>query len=94
VKAAGRPSFNALQNYGSTETPIFYYVFDVMTIAGADITREPLAHRLELLEEKILPKLGEPIRYASELDVDLPDLIETIRTHGLEGLIAKRRDSC
>jgi bifunctional non-homologous end joining protein LigD len=26
----GRPSFNALQNYGSAPAPVVYYVFDVM----------------------------------------------------------------
>src|SRR5262245_8652799 len=27
---SGRPSFSALQNYGSAQTPIVYYVFDLM----------------------------------------------------------------
>src|SRR5262247_3517788 len=27
---SGRPSFNALQTYGSGTTPLVYYVFDVM----------------------------------------------------------------
>src|SRR4029453_4403444 len=31
----GRPSFNLLQNY-SPGTPVVYYVFDVMTLAGRD----------------------------------------------------------
>jgi bifunctional non-homologous end joining protein LigD len=30
----GRPSFNALQNYGSAPGPVVYYVFDVMVLAG------------------------------------------------------------
>src|SRR5215813_13803893 len=30
----GRPSFNALQNYGSSATPVIYYVFDVMVLSG------------------------------------------------------------
>jgi bifunctional non-homologous end joining protein LigD len=34
---AGRPSFNALQNYGSSRTPILYYVFDVMVLDGHDV---------------------------------------------------------
>ena len=28
----GRPSFNLLQNYGSSQAPIFYYVFDLMVL--------------------------------------------------------------
>lgn len=39
----GRPSFNALQNYGSATAPVVYYVFDVMVLAGRDVMREPLA---------------------------------------------------
>jgi ATP-dependent DNA ligase len=39
------------------------------------------------------PYLKEPVRYSSELEADLPDLIETVKKHGLEGLVAKRRDS-
>src|SRR5215510_14689843 len=33
----GRPSFNALQNYGSPSTPVLYYIFDVMVLAGRDV---------------------------------------------------------
>jgi hypothetical protein len=31
----GRPSFNALQNYGSAAAPVIYYVFDVMVLGVA-----------------------------------------------------------
>lgn len=47
----GRPSFNALQNYGSSAAPVVYYVFDVMVLAGQDVKREPLEKRRELLEQ-------------------------------------------
>src|SRR5207249_11069777 len=50
----GRPSFNALQNYGSAPAPVIYYVFDVMVLAGRDVKREPLEKRRALLEKKIL----------------------------------------
>src|SRR5688572_12039408 len=30
----GRPSFNALQNYGSAPGPVVYYVFDVLVLGG------------------------------------------------------------
>src|SRR4051812_5335875 len=36
----GRPSFNVLQNYGSSKGPILYYVFDLMLLAGKDVTGE------------------------------------------------------
>ena len=57
----GRPSFNALQNYGSASTPILYFfVFDVMVFEGRDVKAETLDSRRELLEQRIVPKLTEP----------------------------------
>src|SRR5215510_8874135 len=90
---AGRPSFSSLQNYGSSEIPILYYVFDVMVLEGTDVMREPLYRRRELLEQKILPQLIEPIKYSAEFHADLSDLIQSLRKLGLEGLVAKRKDS-
>jgi DNA ligase D-like protein (predicted ligase) len=90
---AGRPSFNSLQNWGSSKMPLVYYIFDVMVLQGLDLTREPLSRRRDLVEEKILPKLSEPIKYSSELDADISNLIQSVKKLGLEGLVAKRRDS-
>jgi DNA ligase D-like protein (predicted ligase) len=89
----GRPSFNALQNYGSAAAPVIYYVFDVMVLAGHDVMREPLEKRRELLEQKVLPTLSEPVRYASSLDAALPVLVQSVKEQGFEGLVAKRRNS-
>src|SRR5437868_8633912 len=90
---SGRPSFNALQNYGTAKLPLLYYVFDVMILAGRNVMQQPLSARRELLETRVLPKLNEPIRYSPELAASLPDLIESVKAQGLEGLVAKRLDS-
>jgi bifunctional non-homologous end joining protein LigD len=89
---SGRPSFNALQN-GTASAPLIYYVFDVMVLAGEDLMKEPLAARRELLAEQVLAKLDEPIRESPTLEASLPNLISSVKAHGLEGLVAKRRDS-
>jgi ATP-dependent DNA ligase len=89
----GRPSFNLLQNFGSSKVPIVFYVFDVMVLEGTDVMHEPLSRRRELLEQKILPKLSEPIKYSAVLDSELADLVQSVKRLGLEGLIAKRKDS-
>jgi DNA ligase D-like protein (predicted ligase) len=88
----GRPSFNLLQNY-SPGTPVVYYVFDVMVLAGRDVKARTLEARRELLEGEVLPTLGEPVRYAGELDAGLRELVHSVKAQGLEGLVAKRRDS-
>jgi DNA ligase D-like protein (predicted ligase) len=90
---SGRPSFNTLQNYGSSTAPIFYYLFDVLVLNGRDVRFEPLEPRRELLRRKVLSKLREPIRYSPDLNGDLPDLIRSVRDQGFEGLVAKRRTS-
>jgi len=89
----GRPSFDALQNPGSSNAPIVYYVFDVMVLGGRDVTGETLEARRELLERSVIPKLAEPVRYMGELDARLRDLLHSVKTQGFEGLVAKRRDS-
>jgi ATP-dependent DNA ligase len=88
----GRPSFSALQNL-SPGTALVYYVFDVMVLGGRDVTAEPLDRRRELLERRVLPKLAEPVRYTGELEASLRDLIHSVKAQGLEGLVAKRRNS-
>jgi bifunctional non-homologous end joining protein LigD len=52
----GRPSFNSLQNYGSAQASIFYYVFDVMIHGGQSVMGDTLKSRRELLSRAILPK--------------------------------------
>ena len=89
----GRPSFTILQNHGSSKASVLYFVFDVMVLAGRDVRREPLALRRALMEKRILPKLGEPVRYAAPLQASLPVLIASVKAQGLEGLVAKRLDS-
>jgi bifunctional non-homologous end joining protein LigD len=90
---AGRPSFNTLQNFGSSSVPIFYYAFDVLILRSRDVRFEALETRRELLRTKALSKLHDPIRYSPSLDANLPDLIRSVREQGLEGLVAKRRSS-
>ncbi len=88
----GRPSFNLLQNYGSAEAPLVYFVFDLLILKGQSVMAKPLNERRALLESQVLPKLAEPIRYSPELEASLPDLIASVKSAGLEGLVAKRRN--
>jgi ATP-dependent DNA ligase len=53
LDASGRPSFNTLQNRGSSTVPIVYCVFDVLFLAGRDVISEPLSKRRDLLQRHI-----------------------------------------
>ena len=88
----GRPSFNALQNF-TPGMSIVYYVFDVLMLDGRDVMGETFETRQHVLEQKVLPLLAEPVRYTGELKAGLRDLIHSVKAQGLEGLVAKRRNS-
>ena len=53
----GPPSFNILQNYGSSKVPVLYFVFEVMVFAGRDAMREPLEVRRDRLEKNVCRSL-------------------------------------
>jgi ATP-dependent DNA ligase len=72
---------------------VLYFVFDVLMLAGKDLTRETLATRRALLDARILPKLKEPVRTLGLLDGSLTDLVHAVKAQGFAGLVAKRRDS-
>jgi DNA ligase D-like protein (predicted ligase) len=88
----GRPSFNALQNRGPGE-PLHYFIFDLLVLRGRDVMAEPLLKRRALIEKHVLPTLADPIRYSPILEASLANLIRSVKEQGLEGLVAKRRDS-
>jgi ATP-dependent DNA ligase len=54
---------------------------------------EPLVKRRALIEKHVLPTLADPIRYSPILEASLSNLIRSVKEQGLEGLVAKRRDS-
>jgi bifunctional non-homologous end joining protein LigD len=89
----GKPSFNAIQNYGSSKADLVYYIFDVMVFAGHDVMTESLAKRRVLLATRVLPYLAGPILSSPVLDASLADLIHSVKQQGFEGLVAKRLDS-
>lgn len=59
---SGKPSFDTLQNHGSSGVPLVYFLLDVMILAGRDLTKLPFQERQALMKRKLLPKLAEPIR--------------------------------
>ena len=93
LDASGKPSFNALQNYGSSSVALNYYVFDASVLKGQDVMDDPLMKRRELLEKEVLPSLDEPIRYSPVLQASLADLMRSVKAQGLEGLVGKNRNS-
>ena len=87
----GLPSFQELQNWQSTKAPIVFYAFDLVHRAGVDLRRLPIEERKSQLAE-VATNFRDPLRLADPLDADLPTLIARMKSLGLEGIVAKRRD--
>src|SRR5215831_12541261 len=90
---SGRPSFNLLQNYGTSDVSICYYIFDLLVLSGRDVMSEPLAQRRDLLRSHVLPRLKNPVRESPELNASLSDVISAVRAQSLEGVVAKNTNS-
>lgn len=87
---AGRPSFQALQHRSSPAAALVYYAFDVLALDGEDLTRLPLEERRRALDRI---RLGPPLLRSEALPGTAAQIEREVRRLGLEGVIAKRRDS-
>jgi bifunctional non-homologous end joining protein LigD len=86
----GRPSFSAMQQ-GKAETPILYYVFDVLEVDGESLVDLSLVERRERLAD-VLRAGSRTVRLSDAFD-DGHALKEVAEAQGLEGIVAKRADS-
>jgi bifunctional non-homologous end joining protein LigD len=89
----GHPSFEVLQNHLTGKPPLHYFAFDLLVLRGKNVMSESLEHRRELLRRLVMPLLPESIRFSDTLRATAAEVIEAIRKAGLEGVVAKRRDS-
>ena len=92
LDAKGRPAFNVLQNHRRKTTNISYYVFDVLIYRGRRLLGLPLENRRRLLES-LAQRFGGQVRLSETFAGAADDLIAAARKLGLEGLVAKRKDS-
>src|ERR1039457_3633420 len=68
-----------------------YYAFDVLMHKGRDFTQLPLFERRELLRAVLKPAGHVALSEAS--DRTASEMLAFVKEHGLEGVVAKRRDS-
>ncbi|MEO7984695.1 MAG: DNA ligase D, partial [Bacteroidota bacterium] len=88
----GLPDFQKLQDYeNNLDRPLVFYVFDMLKLDGKDMMALPLTDRKKLLK-KVLNK-NSMIRYCDHVENDGISFFEQAREKGLEGIIAKKKDS-
>jgi len=90
----GRSSFQLLQarEMEHRNSPIYFYVFDLLQLDGKDLTKLPLHERKSLLE-KLCAHAVDPLRFSAGLGGDPRRLLSEVKRRGLEGIIGKQRDS-
>jgi bifunctional non-homologous end joining protein LigD len=103
LDARGRPSFGRLQQRMGLSKPrdveaarrqvkVDLMVFDLLEVDGRSLTRSGYESRRAELEKE-LPGDAGPIHVPPAFDGDLDHAISASRELGLEGVMAKRRDS-
>jgi len=88
----GRPSFQALQHRAShPKHRIVFYAFDVLYRNGRNLMDEPLVKRRAQLPEII--GQNPTIRLSRDLPGSAAAIVAAVRAAGIEGVVAKRRNS-
>jgi bifunctional non-homologous end joining protein LigD len=98
----GRASFSLMQQRtgfrpggrrGATnaDVPVLYYAFDLLYLDGYDWRKVPLEERKKKLAS--LLDTGDAVRYSDHYKNQGKALFEMARAKGLEGILAKKRDS-
>lgn len=102
MNADGVPSFQDIQprinlskpaevERVAAETPVYYYVFDLLYLDGYDLMRVPLSERKELLRRTLEP--GAHIKFVEHEREDGETLYEGAAALGFEGVVGKRATS-
>jgi bifunctional non-homologous end joining protein LigD len=98
----GRASFNLMQQRtgfrpggrrGATnaDVPVLYYAFDLLYLDGFDWRRVELEQRKKKLATILMG--GDSLRYSDHYEQQGKALFEIAQQKGLEGILAKKRDS-
>jgi bifunctional non-homologous end joining protein LigD len=88
---SGRPDFHGLQHFTAERSLIRYFVFDLLIFEGRDLTNLPLTERRKLL--KSIKLRSGWIGVSEQFDISADQMLAVVREQGLEGFVAKRKDS-
>ena len=72
--------------------PVVYFAFDLLYLNGYDLRQVPLIERKKLLESILTPT--GVLRYSEHFPGAGDAMLEAARETGIEGLMAKRANSC
>jgi bifunctional non-homologous end joining protein LigD len=90
----GRSQFQLLQNYQRHKegTP-YYYVFDILSFEGRDLTSLPLIDRKKILKKLLSGSKRTLLKFSDHVDKNGVSFFRKAVKRGWEGIIAKKSDS-
>lgn len=92
LNSKGRPDFQMLQNYeNNLDHLLVYYVFDLLQLDGKNMKNLPLVDR-KIILKKLLGK-NSIIHYCEHVDTNGVEFLKQVKEKGLEGIIAKQKES-
>ena len=103
LDAEGRASFSLMQQRtgfrpgghraaAKADVPVLYYAFDLLYLDGYDWRRVPLEERKKKLASVLTT--GDSLRYSDHYEAEGKALFEIASQRKLEGILAKKRNSC
>jgi bifunctional non-homologous end joining protein LigD len=88
----GRPDFQRLQNHVKELTEhTVYFIFDILSLDGKDLTGVPLSERRRILEALI--RSMPHVRLSQSIPENGKEFYRSAIAQGLEGVMAKKIDS-
>jgi bifunctional non-homologous end joining protein LigD len=75
----------------AADLPVFYFVYDLLYVDGYDLRCVPLSDRKTLLKQRLLPT--SHVLLLDHFEEEGEEAYEAALTLGMEGVMAKRRDS-
>ena len=94
VDDKGLPRFGALQNWTSlSEGTLLMYVFDILWFEGKDLRGLSVMQRQQLLKIVLDESVLNCVKIGYSTQGNGKEFLKTVAQLGLEGIIAKRRDS-
>lgn len=90
----GKSNFQMLQNYlNRKEGTPYYYVFDILSYNGKDLTSLPLIERKKVLHQLLKKSRSSHIKFSDHIEEKGKAFFQAAKKKNLEGIIAKKKTS-
>jgi DNA ligase D-like protein (predicted ligase) len=91
LDASGKPSFSLIQNAATSDAKLVFFAFDLLRLECRDLTRRPLSERRQLLCKAL--RQNDAVQLSESFQIPAQQMLELVRSHELEGVVAKRLSS-